>query len=154
MEVQQSRAYYLGLDCGTDSVGYAAADTDYALLRCGGEPVIGVTTFDGAVTAQERRAYRVTRRRLQRRRQRVQLVQELFAPAIATVDAQFFLRLRESALYRDDRRIGGDAIPRALQKPYPTIHHLLVELIESAAPPLASPSSLVSTTRSPTACTC
>lgn len=53
MEVQQSRAYYLGLDCGTDSVGYAAADTDYALLRCGGEPVIGVTTFDGAVTAQE-----------------------------------------------------------------------------------------------------
>lgn len=32
MEVQQSRAYYLGLDCGTDSVGYAAADTDYALL--------------------------------------------------------------------------------------------------------------------------
>lgn len=134
MEVQQSRAYYLGLDCGTDSVGYAAADTDYALLRSGSEPVIGVTTFDGAVTAQERRAYRVTRRRLQRRRQRVQLVQELFAPAIAAVDAQFFLRLRESALYRDDRRIGGDAIPRALQKPYPTIHHLLVELMESDEP--------------------
>lgn len=62
------KPYYLGLDIGTDSVGYAATDDRYTLLKYRGEPAWGVTLFDAANQAAERRAYRTTRRRLDRRK--------------------------------------------------------------------------------------
>lgn len=135
--------YYLGLDCGTDSIGYAVTDEAYALLKNKGEPMIGVMTFDEPCSAQERRANRTGRRRLHRRQQRVQLLQELFAPAIAARDPDFFQRLRESALWRQDvttRATGGvffnddDFTDREYHRMYPTIHHLICELMESEAP--------------------
>ena len=135
--------YYLGLDCGTDSIGYAVTDEAYALLKSKGEPMIGVMTFDEPCSAQERRANRTGRRRLHRRQQRVQLLQELFAPAIAARDPGFFQRLRESALWRQDvttSATGGvffnddDFTDREYHRMYPTIHHLICELMESEAP--------------------
>lgn len=98
--------YYLGLDCGTDSIGYAVTDEAYALLKSKGEPMIGVMTFDEPCSAQERRANRTGRRRLHRRQQRVQLLQELFAPAIAARDPGF-----SSACARAPS--GGRMSPRA-----------------------------------------
>ena len=35
--------YYLGLDIGTDSVGYAVTDTTYKLKKFKGEPMWGAT---------------------------------------------------------------------------------------------------------------
>ena len=66
----QKGKYYLGLDIGTDSIGYAAADTDYGLLRYKGEQVWGVHLFEEASLNTERRAFRTARRRLDRRQRR------------------------------------------------------------------------------------
>lgn len=82
--------YYVGLDIGTNSVGYAVTDENYELCKFKGEPMWGITLFDEAETKAARRGFRTDRRRLDRRQQRVHLVQELFAKEIATVDEKFF----------------------------------------------------------------
>ena len=135
----KQQEYYLGLDCGTDSVGYAVTDTEYNPLRFKGEPMMGITTFAASLST-DRRTNRTNRRRLHRRQQRVQLLQEVFAQAITEVDPSFFARLRESALWREDKSDPSD--PYALfsdngftdkeyHKKYPTIHHLICDLMQS-----------------------
>lgn len=139
----KNKEYYLGLDCGTDSVGYAATDTQYNLLKFKGEPMMGVTTFDAASLSDERRTNRTNRRRLHRKQHRVQLLQELFAAPINAVDPQFFTRIRESDLWREDKSINGaegvyfndaDFSEKDYYKKHPTIHHLICELMTSAEP--------------------
>ncbi|MDD5823951.1 MAG: type II CRISPR RNA-guided endonuclease Cas9 [Firmicutes bacterium] len=132
--------YYLGLDIGTDSVGYAVTDDKYNLLKFHGEPAWGVTIFDQGALAEERRSFRSARRRLDRRQQRVALVQELFAKEIEKVDDRFFIRLQESKLYRDevnDKHIlfnDADFTDKEYYAKYPTIHHLICDLMESKEP--------------------
>ena len=58
--------YYVGLDIGTDSVGYAVTDEQYNLCKFKGEPMWGVTLFEEAQLAGNRRNFRVARRRLDR----------------------------------------------------------------------------------------
>ena len=98
----EKKKFYLGLDIGTDSVGYAVTDKEYNLLKFHGEPAWGVTVFDEASLCDERRSFRTARRRLDRRQQRVTLIQELFAAEVSKKDERFFIRLKESALYRED----------------------------------------------------
>ena len=86
----KNQNYYVGFDIGTDSVGYAVTDGKYNLCKHGGEPMWGVTLFDSANLASERRAFRTARRRLDRRQQRVQLVMDLFAFEISKIDKKFF----------------------------------------------------------------
>lgn len=133
-------AYFLGLDIGTDSVGYAVTDENYTLRKFKGEPMWGSMLFDAAQNSAERRSYRTARRRLARRQQRVKLLQELFAPEIGRIDPQFFIRRKESALYPEDSKYGvkmfdgGGITDEQYHKRYPTIHHLIVELMESDEP--------------------
>ena len=47
--------YFLGLDIGTDSVGWAVTDMQYHILRRKGKSLWGVRLFDAANTAAERR---------------------------------------------------------------------------------------------------
>ena len=54
--------YYLGLDIGTDSAGWAVTDLEYRILRRKGKSLWGVRLFDAANTAAERRGYRTNRR--------------------------------------------------------------------------------------------
>ena len=68
--MERKKCYYLGLDIGTDSVGYAVTDENYALKKFKGEPMWGATLFEAANAAAERRAYRTARRRLDRKRAR------------------------------------------------------------------------------------
>ncbi|MGM9644081.1 MAG: type II CRISPR RNA-guided endonuclease Cas9 [Eubacteriales bacterium] len=132
----KNEKYYVGLDIGTDSVGYAVTNESYSLCKFRGESMWGVTLFDPAQLAVARRGFRVARRRLDRRQQRVRLVQELFAGEIAKVDENFFKRIRESYLYpeNDDQKVrlfGTYAEQKAYTDKYPTIHHLIKELMES-----------------------
>lgn len=60
--------YYIGLDIGTNSVGYAVTDTDYNIIRLKDKRAWGVRLFDEANTASDRRAKRTNRRRLDRRK--------------------------------------------------------------------------------------
>lgn len=55
--------WYLGLDMGTNSVGWAVTDEAYCLLRKKGKDLWGVRLFLEAETAQGRRSNRVSRRR-------------------------------------------------------------------------------------------
>lgn len=135
-----SEKVFLGLDIGTDSVGWAVTNEEYKLKKFRGEPMWGSVLFEAANLKAERRAFRISRRRLQRRKQRVLLLQELFAKEIAKVDPGFYKRLQASALYREDAGEpysvfdDDDYTDREYHKQYPTIHHLIVELMESDSP--------------------
>ena len=134
-----TKDYYLGLDIGTNSAGYAVTDEEYHLLKFKGEPMWGSHVFEEGRQCAERRGFRTGRRRLDRRQQRVRLVQEIFAREVAAVDEHFFIRLKESALYREDRDkkeqyglfCDEDYTDIMFFEEYPTIHHLIVSLIDS-----------------------
>ncbi len=132
----KNEKYYVGLDIGTDSVGYAVTNESYSLCRFKGEPMWGVALFDEAQLAIERRNFRVARRRLDRRQQRVRLIQELFAKEISKIDEDFYKRIRESYLYPTSeeqkvRLFGTWEEQKKYMTDYPTIHHLINELMRS-----------------------
>ncbi len=62
--------YYLGLDLGTNSVGWALTDENYNLRRVKGKDAWGARLFDEAQTAAEPRAPRASRIRSQREKAR------------------------------------------------------------------------------------
>ena len=138
----EEKKTYIGLDIGTDSVGWAVTDEKYQLKKFHGNLMWGVHLFDEANQAAERRAFRTARRRLDRRQQRIQLLQELIAPAVIEKDSTFFLRLKESALLPDDFNYrthnlyfqDGDYDDAAYYRDYPTIHHLICELMNNSEP--------------------
>ncbi len=138
--MKNDTAYYLGLDIGTDSVGYAATNKQYSLLRFHGDPVWGTTIFEQASQASQRRAFRVNRRRIDRRQQRIKLLQELFAAEVFKKDPRFFIRQEESALYPSDKQEkyslfnDTDYTDKVYHHRYPTIHHLISELMDSNEP--------------------
>ncbi len=82
--------YYLGLDIGTNSVGWAVTDKQYNLCRYKKKTMWGIRLFESANTAADRRMKRAARRRLQRRKQRIDLLQELFAGEMAKVERYLF----------------------------------------------------------------
>ncbi len=138
----QTQRCYIGLDIGTDSIGWAVTDASYHLKRYRGNLTWGVHLFDEASQAAERRTFRTARRRLDRRKQRIQLLQELFAPAVLELDPHFFLRLKESALLPSDFRHRTHDLyfednnynDADYYREYPTIHHLICELMNNPAP--------------------
>lgn len=138
----KNKKYYLGLDVGTNSVGYAVTDEKYNLIKYGGEPMWGSHIFEEAKQSAERRQFRTARRRSDRKKQRIALVGEIFAPEIAKIDDRFFVRRQESGLYREDTT-GGDKYivfneadnnDCTYYDAYPTIHHLIHELMVSDEP--------------------
>lgn len=137
--------YLLGLDMGTGSLGWAVTNEKYEVLRKHGKDLWGVRLFESASTAEERRMFRTARRRLDRRNWRIQILQELFAEEIAKVDPGFYLRLKESRYYPEDKQdLGGKCpeLPYALfvdknytdkeyHTQFPTIYHLRKYLMET-----------------------
>lgn len=133
--------YNVGLDIGVGSVGWAVIDDNYRLLHKKGKNLLGVHLFDSAETAQERRRYRSTRRRLSRRRWRLNLLNEIFAAKIEqeTKDINFFRRLKYSWVHPEDEnmhdkwQVGAvfpeNAKDREFHQLYPTIYHLRLRLM-------------------------
>ena len=106
-------AYFAGFDIGTESVGWAVTDEQYRVLRKNGKALWGVRQFPEARKAEERRGFRVARRRLERREQRLALLRDIFAREIAAVDPAFFQRMEESRFWAEDKRPDGEAGPWA-----------------------------------------
>lgn len=138
--MKQQKNYFLGLDVGTESIGYAVTNKQYDLLKYCGEPMWGVHLFDEAMLNDDRRLHRSARRRLDRRQQRVKLLQEIFAGEISCVDENFYRRIKESALWREDAQdayclFADEQYTDAdYHKQYPTIHHLIMDLIDDPKP--------------------
>lgn len=131
--------YYIGLDIGTDSVGWAATNPKYEILKFKGKLMIGSRLFDSANTAADQRLYRSNTRRLDRKKWRIQLLQELFAPEISKVDFGFFQRLKDSFLKDEDKAVFQKNMlfndknynDKDYHRDFPTIYHLRKALIEN-----------------------
>lgn len=95
--------YYLGLDMGTNSVGWAVTDPNYNLLKAKGKDLWGIREFNEASTAVERRTHRISRRRRQREQVRIGLLKDYFHDAIGEVDPDFFQRLANSKYHLEDK---------------------------------------------------
>ena len=142
--MKEKMEYYLGLDMGTNSVGWAVTDKEYRLMRAKGKDLWGVRLFERANTAEERRAYRINRRRRQREVARIGILKELFADEIAKVDANFLHAwMTVNIILMIDRKIINRSMRYLLIKitrtksifsQYPTIFHLRKELIMSDQP--------------------
>lgn len=139
---KQFGEYYLGLDIGTDSVGWAATDLDYNILKLNKRALWGIRLFDAADTAAAMRGFRSARRRVARQKWRLGLLQDLFSTAVAKEDPTFFLRLKESNLHIEDKKqlqvkysIFGDHLmtDKEYYAKYPTIYHLRKALLEDEA---------------------
>lgn len=127
--------YYLGLDAGTNSIGWACTDSNFELLRNDAGDMWGSHLFSEGEVCKDRRMHRSSRRRLRREKWRLGLLRDIFEPYINPVDSLFFTRIKESGLKRD-QAISPYSIfddegftDRQFYKNYPTIHHLLKELL-------------------------
>ena len=78
--------YYIGLDIGSASVGWAVCDESYNLCKYKKKDMWGIRLFEIAKTADVRRVNRANRRRRERKKQRIDLLQEIFADEMAKVD--------------------------------------------------------------------
>lgn len=133
--------YYLGLDLGTNSVGWAVTDLEYNLLRAKGKDLWGVRLFDEAQTAANRRLKRTARRRIERNKARKALLKEFFADEIDKVDPAFYIKLNESFFKLKDRSVENQQpyslfndfnfTDKDFHEKYKTIFHLRSDLIHS-----------------------
>lgn len=143
------KPYSIGLDIGTNSVGWAVITDDYKVpakkMKVLGNTnkesikknLIGALLFDAGNTAADRRLKRTARRRYTRRRNRILYLQEIFAAEMNKVDESFFHRLDDSFLVPGDKR--GSKYPifgtleeeKEYHKQFPTIYHLRKILADS-----------------------
>ena len=131
--------YYLGLDLGTSSIGWAVTDEKYDILRFNKKFMWGTHLFDTGNTAAERRIFRTSRRRLKRKKNRIELLQTLFSEEISKKDFGFFHRLKESQYDIEDKTVKNkntlfmdeNYTDQDYHTEYPTIYHLRKALIDN-----------------------
>ncbi|MEC4273656.1 type II CRISPR RNA-guided endonuclease Cas9 [Adlercreutzia sp. R25] len=135
MNLRNAGEYNIGLDIGTGSVGWSVTDEDGNLLHFKGKPTWGSRIFPSAEPASEARMHRGQRRRYARRRWRLDLLESLFQLEVSAVDPDFFTRLRQTHLLKEDRDpqfadFAGMIFPQAelserdYYKKFPTVYHL------------------------------
>ncbi len=137
MNPKKATEYSIGLDLGTGSVGWALVDQNGDICHVKNRPTMGSRLFSSADTAAHTRSLRSQRRRLARRRQRIEKLQEIFAPEMEKVDENFFKRLNQSALVPADRNgmkwvlFDNEQEEKTFYKKFPTIFHLRQYLMET-----------------------
>lgn len=125
--------YSIGLDIGTNSVGFSAVKEDGSLIRVKGKDVIGVRLFNGGNTAVTRRLFRSSRRRLLRRKNRITLLRELIGDDVLLKDAYFFDKLDKASFHNEDLdKVEKDnKFIKKYSKDYETIYHLRNKIINT-----------------------
>ena len=147
--MDRRKKYNIGLDIGTESVGWAATyQSTNKVLKIGKKKLWGVRLFEEGKSAATRRNFRSTRRRLERRRQRIKYLQDIFSPEIEKKDPSFFIRLQDGFLHKEDKSINSEIKDTTKQfkynlfidkdfndsdyyKKYPTIYHLRYYLMHN-----------------------
>lgn len=130
--------YYLGLDIGTNSIGWAVVDQNGNIVKKNGFSLWGVRMFDEAEDASTRRLNRSARRRLKRRARRIKLLREIFVDEIDKVDSTFFQRMDDSFYKLEDKKLNNvynlfndRYTDKEFFKDFPTIYHLRKHLCDS-----------------------
>lgn len=144
-----NKPYSIGLDIGTNSVGWSVITDDYKVpskkmkvlgntdKRFIKKNLIGALLFDEGTTAEARRLKRTARRRYTRRKNRLRYLQEIFAEEMNKSDSSFFHRLDDSFLIPEEKRESKYPIFATLteekeyHKQFPTIYHLRKQLADS-----------------------
>ena len=137
--MKKFKDYYLGIDLGTSSIGWAVTNEKYDILRFNKKFMWGTHIFDTGNTAAERRIFRTSRRRLKRKKKRIELLQTLFSEEISKKDFEFFQRLKESQYFIEDKTIKNkntlfmdkNYTDQDYHMEYPTIYHLRKALIDN-----------------------
>lgn len=162
--MMNKKKYTIGLDIGTTSVGWAVIDDDFNLVQ-GKKKIVeidvdgnkkkrmsrtnlwGVRLFDEGKVAADTRLKRGGRRRLTRRKKRLNYLREIFHDEITKFDESFFIRMDESFYQNADdiksiktqypffNGITGSGETYSNEKDYyenyPTFYHLRQRLIEN-----------------------
>lgn len=135
------KPYSIGLDIGTNSVGWAVITDDYKVpakkMKVLGNTdkqsikknLLGALLFDSGETAEATRLKRTARRRYTRRKNRLRYLQEIFTEKMNKVDENFFQRLDDSFLVEEDKQ--GSKYPifgtlkeeKEYHKKFKTIYH-------------------------------
>lgn len=129
-----AKNYYIGLDIGDTSVGWSVMDKEYNLLKFKKRNMWGVRLFSQGKTAAKRRVYRGSRRRYQRRKQRINLLKQLIGKMVLEVDQNFFMYLEKGYQTTEDKgylfNLFNDTNynDKKYYQKYPTIYHLRNEL--------------------------
>lgn len=135
-EFFMNKKYNIGLDIGSDSVGWAVTDDNFNILRLKGKDAWGARIFDDASDAKNRRVFRTNKRRVNRRKYRIYLLNQLFNDFITPFDNTFFIRLNESSYLLEDRNVKNPYLfldknkEKEYYKKFPTIWHLRKALLE------------------------
>lgn len=145
-----TKPYSIGLDIGTNSVGWAVITDSYKVpskkMKVLGNTskkyvkknLLGALLFESGITAEGRRLKRTARRRYTRRRNRILYLQEIFSTEMAKIDESFFQRLDDSFLVPDEKRdskypIFGNLVKeKTYHDEFPTIYHLRKYLADSS----------------------
>lgn len=138
---RSKQEYFIGIDIGTNSVGMSVTDTSYNLIRRKGKDMWFVRTFKepDEAGAKGRRENRSARRRYQRRRYRLDLLQELFWDEVTKYDKDFFDRLKDSSYHKEDKTVqqpngffnDADYTDKDYFADFPTIYHLRQAFIKN-----------------------
>lgn len=141
---KNTKIYNIGLDIGVGSVGWCVADEEGNILKRNGKNMWGARIFNEANTAKETRIFRGTRRRINRRKERINILQSLIYDDMDKEYPNFFQLLKESSLTFEDKIISKSLLGKKYNlfsdkeitdvnyyHNFPTIYHLRKYLINT-----------------------
>jgi len=134
--------YSIGLDIGTNSVGFVCMREDFSILKYRGKYALGVHEFEAGQTAEQRRLNRGQRRRYNRRVRRIQLLQEVWKAMfsneelVANKKINFFSEVFTDKPWKDTNDFEHRSLSEVqrllgINQLYPTIYHLRADLVKS-----------------------
>lgn len=124
--------YYIGLDLGVGSVGWAVVNEDNRVIRKRGKKLWGVRLFEEAETAENRRLKRRQRRTISKRSWRLSLLKKELSTYVLKEDKGFFNRLKGSQTKPKEGYFlfDGKYNDTTYMREFPTIFHLRLALMD------------------------
>ena len=138
------KEYNIGLDIGVASVGWCVTDDNGNLIKNRNKNLWGTRLFSEANTAAQTRAFRSSRRRNERRKKRIDILQSILKDDIDREYPNFLPLLREASLTFEDKKIASEINGKKFNiftnekytdmdyyRQFPTIYHLRNYLVET-----------------------
>ena len=138
------KEYNIGLDIGVASVGWCVTDDNGNLIKNRNKNLWGTRLFSEANTAAQTRAFRSSRRRNERRKKRIDILQSILKDDIDREYPNFLPLLRETSLTFEDKKIASEINGKKFNiftnekytdmdyyRQFPTIYHLRNYLVET-----------------------
>lgn len=142
--MKQEKNYNIGLDIGVGSVGWCVTDNENNILKKENKNMWGSRIFNEASTSATRRSFRSARRRIERRKERIKILQSLMLDDMEKEYPNFFPMLKESSNISEDKTFSqfilgkksnlfsdNDFTDQNYFYKFPTVYHLRNYLINT-----------------------